>query len=74
MSYFKNFPTVSLDVFDNNTEVLLTDITRRVRFSDLVKKNYVQYDYYDIKDQETPEYIASEFYGDPLTLVNPSCK
>ena len=38
MSYFKNFPTVSLDVFDNNTEVLLTDITRRVRFSDLARK------------------------------------
>lgn len=66
MSYFTNFPRVVVDVYGNNTGILLTDITRRVRFSDLARQNNILYDFYDVQGGETPEYIASEFYGDPL--------
>ena len=47
-------------------QVLVTDITRRVRFFDMVKSNNVTYDFYDVKSGETPEFVANEFYGDPL--------
>ncbi len=47
-------------------QVLVTDITRRVRFYDIVKRNNVTYDFYDVKSGETPEFVANEFYGDPL--------
>jgi len=66
MSYFNNFPKVAFDVHGEGDLVLLTDITKRVRFSDLAKRNNIVFDFYDVKDGETPEYIASEFYGDPL--------
>lgn len=66
MSYFKSFPKVAVDFHGDGDLVLLSDITKRVRFTDLAKKNNVVFDYYDVKDGETPEYIASEFYGDPL--------
>jgi len=66
MSYFKSFPKVAVDFHGDGDLVLLSDITKRVRFTDLAKKNNIVFDYYDVKDGETPEYIANEFYGDPL--------
>ena len=66
MSYFNNFPKVKVDMHEGANQVLVTDITRRVRFFDMVKSNNVTYDYYDVKSGETPEYVANEFYGDPL--------
>ena len=66
MSYFKQFPKVTVDMHEGANQVLLTDITRRVRFYDLAKRNNVTYDFYDVKSGETPEYIANVFYGDPL--------
>lgn len=65
MSYFNKFPQVAIDVKGDTDLVMLTDITRKVRFSDLAKQNYIQYDFYDVVAGETPEYVASEFYGDP---------
>jgi len=66
MSYFNNFPTVEVDVFGNGSRILLTDIVRKVRFSDLAIQNNVQYDFYDVQDGETPEELAHYFFGDPL--------
>ena len=42
----------------------MTDITKRVRIKDYIKRSYVNFDFYDVKSGETPEYIANEFYGD----------
>ena len=66
MSYFNNFPKVKVDMHEGANQVLVTDITRRVRFFDMVKSNNVTYDFYDVKSGETPEFVANEFYGDPL--------
>lgn len=66
MSYFNNFPKIEFDVHNDGDLVLLTNITKRVRFRDLAKQNNIVFDFYDVRDGETPEYIASEFYGDPL--------
>jgi len=66
MAYFKQFPKVLYDVRGDGNEQMMTNITKRVRFRDYIKRNYVTYDFYDVKSGETPEYIANEFYGDPL--------
>lgn len=65
MAYFTHFPRVSYDVRGDGNPQTMIDITKRVRFRDYMKTNYVQYDFYDVKAGETPEYIANEFYGDP---------
>lgn len=64
MKYFAKFPTVNVDVRGNGTTQRLVDITRRVRFREQAKLNQVEYDFYDVKDGETPEYIANVYYGD----------
>ncbi len=38
MSYFKSFPKVAVDFHGDGDLVLLSDITKRVRFTDLAKK------------------------------------
>jgi len=64
MSYFSQFPKVSYDVRGNGIPQSMTNITKRVRFRNYIKSNYVTFDFYDVKSGETPEYIANEFYGD----------
>ena len=49
MAYFRQFPKVDYDVRGNNTTVVLTNLTKRVRFRDFVKLNNVSYDFYDVK-------------------------
>ena len=65
MAYFRQFPKIDYDVRGTGVSQKMTDITRRVRFRDYMKRNFVVFDYYDVKSGETPEYIANEFYGDP---------
>lgn len=65
MAYFRQFPIISYDVKTGGQFIQMTNLTRRVRFRDFVKKNNVAFDFYDVKAGETPEYIAHEFYGDP---------
>ena len=63
--YFKSFP-YTLYSLDNVTTVqVVTNITNRVTLSDGVKTNLSLYDEYEIKDGETPELVADEFYGNP---------
>ena len=64
MAYFSQFPKVNYDVRGDGNLSVMTDITKRVRIKDYVKKSFVNFDFYDVKSGETPEYIANEFYGD----------
>jgi hypothetical protein len=55
--------------------ILMTDITRNIRFRRDVLANVTVYDYYDIIDGETPEIIAEKIYGNAeyhwvIMLVN----
>jgi len=61
--YFTNFPKVAYDVRGTNIPQLMTDITRRVAMTVNTKKNLQLLDYYDVRDGETPEYIADKYYG-----------
>lgn len=63
--YFKNFPHIYYD-FDINGKrelKILKDITKNVRIRKEILSNISVYDYYDIKDGETPEIIAEKVYG-----------
>jgi hypothetical protein len=66
--YFKEFPKFYYDFKGNDgkTELrLVRDITRNVRFRKELLANVSVFDYYDIKDGETPEIIAEKVYGNP---------
>jgi hypothetical protein len=65
MKFFSKFPKVNADVRGDGTYQQLVDITRRVRFREQAKLDLAEYDFYDVKDGETPEYVANVYYGDP---------
>ena len=61
--------TVSTPYTSLNTEtkaVILTDITRNIRFRRDVLANITVYDYYDIVEGETPEIVAEKIYGNAM--------
>jgi hypothetical protein len=75
--YFKDFPQFAYDFeIGGKTKVLLlTDITRNVRFRKEILGNIELFDEYDIQDGETPEIIAEKVYGNAnyhwvIMLVN----
>lgn len=63
--YFKEFPTIPYEynIGGKQKIMLVTDITRNVRFRKEVLSNITLYDEYDIVDGETPEIIAEKVYG-----------
>jgi len=73
--YFANFPLIPYDsVGDGNFQVV-TNLLKRVAIRAKVKTNVMLYDTYDVKEGETPEYIADKLYDDPklhwvILLVN----
>lgn len=76
-TYFSNFPlmTYTLDPQATTTNDVVTNIFRRVAFTDLLLQNASSFYPYQIKDSDTPESIASKYYSDPgyfwlVTLVN----
>lgn len=65
MAYFTQFPKIQYDVRGDGILTTMTDITKRVRLKDYIKKNIVAFDFYDVESGETPEYISNEVYGEP---------
>lgn len=58
MSFFSKFPTIE------HQNHILRDITRRIRVKEFLQQNVSFLDPYRVKDGETPESIAYDFYGD----------
>ena len=65
MGYFEKFPLYEYDLQDNQEQILITDILRRVNLRSNVAANTLVFDFYDCKDGETPEIVADKYYGDP---------
>ena len=65
MSYFEKFPKIYYDANADGKYKVMTDIISRVKLVDSVKENILNFDYYNIKDGETPEMIAHKYYDDP---------
>lgn len=65
--YFANFPKIVYD-FDATVGTnyqIVTDITRNVRLRKKILENITLYDYYDMKEGETPEIVSERIYGTP---------
>ena len=65
--YFANFPKIVYDfnLTDGVDYQIVTDITRNVRLRKQILENVSLYDYYDIKEGETPEIVSEKVYGTP---------
>ena len=64
MAYFEMFPEIFYDMKGDGNFTLVKDIMSRVKIVSGVKENILNFDYYDVKDGETPEMIAHKYYGD----------
>ena len=58
------FPNIYYDSKGNGKFTIMKDLMARVKIIDSVKDNILGFDYYDVKDGETPEMIAHKYYGD----------
>lgn len=65
--YFNKFPSMlyNFDVNGKETAIIMSDITRNVRFRKDVLSNVTVYDEYDIVEGETPEHVAEKVYKNP---------
>lgn len=62
-NYFNHFPKTPYIVERNGDLNLVTNIMTRVKFLDDIKNNVSSYYLYNVKDGETPEILAFNFYG-----------
>ena len=66
MAYFKYFPIINYDVRGTKNDInvqVITDILRRVR-KKLEIVNHAYFDQYFVMDDDTPESLAHQMYGD----------
>ena len=64
MGYFSMFPDTLYDAKGDGNYTVMKDLLSRVKLITSVKKNIVNFDYYNVQDGETPEMIAHKYYGD----------
>ena len=62
MKYFNNFPKV-LDFDGNNKYIAITNLLTRVSMLPEQINNASLYYEYDVQDTDTPEIVASKYYG-----------
>ena len=75
MSYFDMFPNIYYDAKGDGKFTIQKNLLSRLKLVDKVKENLLGFDYYDVKDGETPEMIAHKYYGNvgyhwTILLVN----
>ena len=64
MTYFDMFPNIYYSAKGDGKFTIMKDILSRVKLIANVKENILGFDYYNVKDGETPEMIAHKYYGD----------
>ena len=62
--YFESFPKVYYTNVKGVKPKLVTNLLRRIGVRDAIKTNAVTYTKYLIKNSDTPESLAFDFYGD----------
>jgi len=63
MAYFSMFPNIVYDAKGTGKLTTHKNIFRRVKIKSV--NQITGFDYYDVKDGEAPEIIASQYYDDP---------
>ena len=62
--YFEKFPFLEYELQDTGNNRTVINILQRVKVRDELKKNYLIFYEYEVKDGETHEQIAHKLYGD----------
>ena len=75
MSYFDMFPNIYYSAKGDGKFTIQKNLLSRLKINEKIKQNILGFDYYDVKDGETPEMIAHKYYGDvnyhwTILLVN----
>ena len=64
MSYFDMFPNIYYSAKGDGKFTIQKNLLARLKINEKIKQNILGFDYYDVKDGETPEMIAHKYYGD----------
>ena len=64
MSYFDMFPNIYYSAKGDGKFTIQKNLLARLKINEKLKQNILGFDYYDVKDGETPEMIAHKYYGD----------
>lgn len=64
MSYFDMFPEIDYNSKGDGKTTAFKNLLTRVKIITSIEENLFNFDYYDVKDGETPELIAHKYYGD----------
>ena len=64
MAYFDMFPEIDYNSKGNGKTTTLKNLLTRVKVVAKVEEDIFNFDYYNVKDGETPEMIAHKYYGD----------
>ena len=62
--FFEKFPLLPYTLDNKKTFQLVPDILRRIKLSSEITQSGTFFDQYDVKDGETPEIVAQNWYGD----------
>lgn len=63
MSFFKQFPKINYDLYDQNDLKSITDIYRHVDVKDIGIDPFVSYAYYEINEGDRPDNVSQQLYG-----------
>jgi hypothetical protein len=63
MSFFKQFPKINYDLYDQNDLKLITDIYRHVDVKEIGIDPFVSYAYYEINEGDRPDNVSQQLYG-----------
>lgn len=61
--YFNYFPKTQYNPYGNNNKKTITDITFRLKFRDVIKRNIYSYYNAEVSDDDTIEILAHKYYG-----------
>ena len=59
--FFENFPPTLYKTIDGD-DILVTDIVRAIRIPEAILNDSNLYEYYSMRDDETPEIVSHKFY------------
>ena len=63
MSFFKQFPKIDYNLFEQGDLRSITDIYRHVDVKDVGIDPYVSYTYYEINEGDRPDNVSQQLYG-----------
>ena len=63
MSFFKQFPKINYDLFEQGDLRVMTDIYRHVDVNNIAIDPFISYTYYEINEGDRPDNVSQKLYG-----------